>query len=114
MAFQIVRNVMGHAGVELYPASMARSSWLGWNNTTTHHDLHHQTGRYNFGLYSRWWDRLMGTEHAEYLELHLGIHALRTPHAEDVVFRRALAGGAKSANALLTSAGSAMLALAQP
>jgi sterol desaturase/sphingolipid hydroxylase (fatty acid hydroxylase superfamily)/uncharacterized protein (DUF2147 family) len=68
MTFQIVRNVMGHAGVELHPAGMARSRWLGWNNTTTHHDLHHQTGRYNFGLYFRWWDRLMGTEHPEYLE----------------------------------------------
>jgi sterol desaturase/sphingolipid hydroxylase (fatty acid hydroxylase superfamily) len=68
MAFQIVRNVMGHAGVEVHPAGMARSRWLGWNNTTTHHDLHHQTGRHNFGLYFRWWDRLMGTEHPEYLQ----------------------------------------------
>lgn len=68
MAFQIVRNVMGHSGVEVHPAGMARSSWLGWNNTTTYHDLHHQTGRHNFGLYFRWWDRLMGTEHPEYLQ----------------------------------------------
>ncbi len=67
MTFQIVRNVMGHAGIELYPAGMAGSRWLGWNNTTTHHDLHHQTGRYNFGLYFGWWDRLMGTEHPDYL-----------------------------------------------
>jgi Delta7-sterol 5-desaturase len=67
MIFQIARNVMGHAGVELHPAGMARSPLLGWNNTTTHHDLHHQTGRYNFGLYFTWWDRLMGTEHPDYL-----------------------------------------------
>jgi Delta7-sterol 5-desaturase len=67
MIFQIVRNVMGHTGVELHPAGMARSMLLGWNNTTTHHDLHHQTGRYNFGLYFTWWDRLMGTEHPDYL-----------------------------------------------
>lgn len=66
MAFQIVRNVMGHAGVEIHPAGMLRSQWLCWNNTTTHHDLHHQTGRYNFGLYFRWWDLLMGTEHPQY------------------------------------------------
>jgi sterol desaturase/sphingolipid hydroxylase (fatty acid hydroxylase superfamily)/uncharacterized protein (DUF2147 family) len=66
MAFQIVRNVMGHAGVEVHPAGMNRS-WLRWNNTTTHHDMHHQTGRHNFGLYFRWWDRLMGTEHPDYL-----------------------------------------------
>jgi Delta7-sterol 5-desaturase len=68
MAFQVMRNVMGHAGVEVHPAGMVRSSWLGWNNTTTHHDLHHETGRHNFGLYFRWWDRLIGTEHPEYLQ----------------------------------------------
>lgn len=66
VAVQIVRNVMGHAGIEVHPAGMNRS-WLRWNNTTTHHDLHHQTGRHNFGLYFRWWDRIMGTEHPDYL-----------------------------------------------
>lgn len=64
----IVRNVMGHAGVELHPAGMAQSKWFGWINTTTHHDLHHQSGRYNFGLYFTCWDRLMGTEHPEYVQ----------------------------------------------
>lgn len=63
---QIVRNVMGHAGTELHPAAFGPGHWLGWNNTTIHHDLHHQTGRYNYGLYFRWWDKLMGTEHPEY------------------------------------------------
>ena len=36
MTFQIVRNVIGHAGVEVHPAAMTRSRLLGWNNTTTH------------------------------------------------------------------------------
>jgi len=63
---QIVRNVMGHAGTELHPKAFGPGHWLGWNNTTTHHDLHHQTGRYNYGLYFRWWDKLMGTEHPDY------------------------------------------------
>jgi Delta7-sterol 5-desaturase len=66
VTWQIVRNVMGHAGVELYPVSGMPSRWFGWWNTTTHHDLHHQTGRYNYGLYFSWWDRLMGTEHPDY------------------------------------------------
>lgn len=69
MAFQILRNVMGHAGYEVHPRDMARSRWLGWNNTTLHHDLHHQTGRHNLGLYFTWWDRLMGTEHPDYAVL---------------------------------------------
>jgi Delta7-sterol 5-desaturase len=63
----IVRNVMGHAGFELMPAGFARNPWLGWLTTTTHHDLHHETFRWNFGFYFTWWDRLMGTEHPEYL-----------------------------------------------
>lgn len=63
----IVRNVLGHAGFELMPAGLARSRWLGWLTTATHHDLHHATFQWNFGLYFTWWDRLMGTEHPEYL-----------------------------------------------
>jgi len=66
MAFMIVRNVMGHAGVELMPRALADSRWFGWINATTHHDLHHSSFHYNYGLYFTWWDRLMGTEHPEY------------------------------------------------
>ncbi|QYJ08251.1 sterol desaturase family protein [Qipengyuania flava] len=66
--FQIIRNVMGHAGVEIMPAGWVDSKWVGWINTTTHHDLHHSTFNYNFGLYFTWWDRWMGTEHPEYKE----------------------------------------------
>lgn len=68
MAFMIVRNVMGHAGVELMPRALADSRWFGWINATTHHDMHHQSFRYNYGLYFTWWDRLMGTEHPAYRE----------------------------------------------
>ena len=63
---QILRNVMGHAGAEVHGAAFGPGRWLGWNNTTTHHDLHHEAGRYNYGLYFRWWDKLMGTEHPDY------------------------------------------------
>jgi len=66
MAVQIMRNVMGHAGTEVHPAAFAPGRWLGWLTSTTHHDLHHELGRYNYGLYFRWWDKLMGTEHPDY------------------------------------------------
>jgi hypothetical protein len=33
--------------------------------TVAHHDLHHGQARWNCGLYSTWWDRLMGTEHPD-------------------------------------------------
>lgn len=66
VTWQIVRNVMGHAGVEMHPVSGNPSRLFGWWNTTTHHDLHHQNGRGNYGLYFTWWDRWMGTEHPDY------------------------------------------------
>lgn len=82
VTWQILRNVVGHAGVELSPVSGRPSKLFGWLNTTTHHDLHHQNGGTNFGLYFSWWDRWMGTEHPEYqsrlTEMAQRKHARRT------------------------------------
>lgn len=65
--FQIIRNVMGHAGVELMPRWWLSSPLTRWINSTTHHDLHHAGSfTHNYGLYFTWWDRLMGTEHPHY------------------------------------------------
>lgn len=66
VTWQIIRNAIGHAGVELSPVSGRPSRLFGWLNTTTHHDLHHQSPGSNFGLYFTWWDRMMGTEHPDY------------------------------------------------
>lgn len=66
LTVMIVRNVVGHAGHEIYPGGLARSRWFGWLASTTHHDMHHSRPDGNFGLYFTWWDRLMGTEHADY------------------------------------------------
>jgi Delta7-sterol 5-desaturase len=63
---QIFRNAVGHAGVELMPRGFSRHPLTGWLTTTTHHDLHHSEGRWNFGLYFTHWDRWMGTEHPDY------------------------------------------------
>lgn len=68
VTYQIVRNVIGHAGVEVSPVSGKPSRLFGWLTTTTHHDLHHQNAHTNFALYFSWWDRWMGTEHPEYQE----------------------------------------------
>ncbi len=62
----IVRNVLGHAGVELLQRSWLRGWWGRWLTTTLHHDMHHAHGRCNYGLYFTWWDRFCGTEHPEY------------------------------------------------
>lgn len=62
----IIRNVVGHAGTELFPSWWLCTPVLRWITTTTHHDLHHSHGGYNFGLCFTWWDRWMNTEHPEY------------------------------------------------
>jgi sterol desaturase/sphingolipid hydroxylase (fatty acid hydroxylase superfamily) len=58
MTWQIARNVLGHAGVELSPVSGDPSRLFGWLNTTMHHDLHHQNAHFNYGLYFSWWEKL--------------------------------------------------------
>ncbi len=66
LSHMILRNVIGHAGVELFPSWWLSTNCLRRITTTTHHDLHHAYGGHNFGLYFTWWDRLMGTEHPDY------------------------------------------------
>lgn len=67
LTVMIVRNVMGHSGVELHGRGWADHPVLQWINTTVHHDLHHAGGfGSNYGLYFTWWDRLMGTENVAY------------------------------------------------
>ena len=68
LGHQIARNAIGHSGYELAWPGFTRSALTGWLTTTTHHDLHHSQGRYNYGLYFTWWDRWMGTEHPGYHE----------------------------------------------
>lgn len=68
LAVMILRNAMGHAGLELHPAGWARHPLLKWISTTTHHDMHHGVSyHHNFGFYFTWWDKLMGTEHPDYV-----------------------------------------------
>jgi Delta7-sterol 5-desaturase len=70
LGIMILRNVMGHCGVELMPRGFADHWFWGLFATTTHHDLHHSGSlNHNFGLYFTVWDRLMGTEHPRYREV---------------------------------------------
>jgi Delta7-sterol 5-desaturase len=66
LVHMIVRNVLGHAGVELMPRTWLAGWWGRWLTTTLHHDMHHAHGRHNYGLYFTWWDRACGTEHPRY------------------------------------------------
>lgn len=81
LTVMIVRNVMGHAGHEIHPGILGPGRALGFLTTTTHHDLHHQGFRSNFGLYFTWWDKLVGTEHPKYDD---AFRALTAPSNRDL------------------------------
>jgi sterol desaturase/sphingolipid hydroxylase (fatty acid hydroxylase superfamily) len=68
LIYMIVRNVVGHLGMEIMPSNFLRIPILNWHTTTVHHDLHHKDFHGNYGLYFTWWDRWMGTENSRYEE----------------------------------------------
>jgi sterol desaturase/sphingolipid hydroxylase (fatty acid hydroxylase superfamily) len=39
--FMTFMNVLGHLGYEIYPAGFTKNKWFAWNNTSTHHNMHH-------------------------------------------------------------------------
>lgn len=66
ITFMIVRNVLGHLSIELYPRWFVRHRFWRWHTTTTHHNLHHRRSRCHYALYFTWWDHLMGTTYRDY------------------------------------------------
>lgn len=68
--FQIIYNVYGHLGFELYPKNFHRT-WIGrWIQTSVAHNQHHKKFRGNYGLYFLFWDRMMGTMFKDYDEVY--------------------------------------------
>ena len=45
----------------LLPRWWVRAPLLRWTNTSTFHNLHHTRLQGNYGLFTRFWDRLFGT-----------------------------------------------------
>ena len=68
MWLMLLRNAVGHCGYELMAKGWTRNPWLSWSTTVTHHHMHHEKMTGNYALYFTWWDRWMGTEHADYHE----------------------------------------------
>jgi sterol desaturase/sphingolipid hydroxylase (fatty acid hydroxylase superfamily) len=64
---QVVRSAYGHAAVETLPRGFVRHRFWRHFTTTTHHHLHHESPQGHYGLWLTWWDRLAGTERADYL-----------------------------------------------
>lgn len=64
--FQIIYNVYGHTGYELYPKNFHKT-WIGrFINTSVAHNMHHKKFHGNFGLYTLIWDRVFGTIRRDY------------------------------------------------
>lgn len=83
LLYMIVRNVSGHLGFEVFPPWFARHPLTRWHTTTTHHDLHHQRGRGNYGLYFTLWDGLCGTTRPDYLEAFEAVARKTAGHPEE-------------------------------
>lgn len=66
VTISLLISVLGHLGYEIYPKTYHRHFLGSWQNTSTHHNMHHQYGRHNYGLYFNFWDRWMGTNHPAY------------------------------------------------
>lgn len=68
--FQIIYNVYGHLGFELYPQGFHKT-WIGkYINTSVAHNLHHDKFHGNYGLYFLIWDRIYGTVRNDYDETY--------------------------------------------
>lgn len=70
-------NVYGHLGFEIAPRSFRNTKLFEVLSTSVHHNLHHSRFKGNYGLYFRVWDRLMGTEHPDYVKEYDRIQAQR-------------------------------------
>ncbi|MEX0794311.1 MAG: sterol desaturase family protein [Pirellulaceae bacterium] len=80
MIWQIGFNVVGHCGYEVWPNWFLRSPLGKILNTVTHHGLHHEKFRGNYGLYFNFWDRVMGTNHPQYVpRFELATGGVATP-----------------------------------
>lgn len=72
--YSIVMNVLGHTGFEYHRKGFVHHWFFKWFNTPTHHNMHHQYSRGNFSLYFNIWDRIMGTNDADYEKRFDEIH----------------------------------------
>ncbi|WP_185829266.1 sterol desaturase family protein [Sphingomonas ginkgonis] len=62
LGIMTLMGVTNHMGWELFPRWLVEGRAGCWLITASHHELHHQRYRCNYGLYFRFWDRLCGTD----------------------------------------------------
>ena len=62
LTIMTVMGVTNHMGWEMFPRRLVNGRLGHWLITASHHELHHQKYRCNYGLYFRFWDHLCGTD----------------------------------------------------
>ena len=72
---EILHNLAIHSGFDPFPRTLVVHPRWGWLAGPTYHDLHHRTSRGNYGLYTRFWDRLCKTEHPDFARLYEYVHS---------------------------------------
>ena len=62
LGIMTLMGVTNHMGWEMFPVRLVKGTAGKLLITASHHELHHQKYRCNYGLYFRHWDRLCGTD----------------------------------------------------
>ena len=62
LSVMTLMGVSNHLGWEIFPQSLVTSRAGQWLITASHHHLHHQRNKCNYGLYFRFWDHLCGSD----------------------------------------------------
>jgi len=70
----LLNNLLGHSGFEWAPRWWHGVPVLGLKTPSSHHNLHHEKVRGNYGLYLTFWDRWCGTEFVDYDERWNRLH----------------------------------------
>jgi Delta7-sterol 5-desaturase len=60
--FMTITAILNHSGWEMLPSWLVRGRVGGQLISATHHSYHHLRFDRNFGLYFRFWDKVMGTD----------------------------------------------------
>lgn len=82
LTLMTVSSVVNHTGFELLPDGWLKGIAGRHVITAAHHNLHHQRYACNYGLYFRFWDKLMGTDIVESAYDFLQPSPARRPTAE--------------------------------
>lgn len=80
--YMFLYGIIGHLGYEFFPRWFARNPLLGFVNTSTYHNMHHTHMRCNYAAWFLFWDRALGTNHPDYLDVYDEVTARRAPWRE--------------------------------